>query len=74
MQIRKRIKCRLPIEAVMQQQNAVWENMQCNNKLLVIGESYFLPAMFDYFVAKEWDHRHDIKRYCAEKLNFQNIL
>lgn len=47
----KKISCRLPIEAVRQQQDTIWMNGQCSGRFHgAISECYSIPAMMEYFV------------------------
>ena len=69
LQIEKKIYCRLPLDAISRQQNITWENVQSKDGFSGnLNESYFLPAMIDFFVEHGQKDREDIKEYYAERL------
>lgn len=69
LQIEKKIYYRLPLEIVKKQQNITWENIQYKDGFSGnLNESYFLPAMIDFFVEQGQKDREDIKMYYAERL------
>ena len=69
LQVRQKTYCRLPLEAVKQQQDIVWGNTQYKNEFSgVLNEGYFLPAMLDYFTQHGQDDKNDIYNYYKKKI------
>lgn len=70
LQVLQKIHCRLPIEAVRQQQDITWKQTKCREEFNgFLSEGYTLPAMLEYFIRHGQDEREDISRYYEERIS-----
>lgn len=59
-----KVPCRLPIEAVRQQEDLMWKNAQIRNGFSGgLSEGNNLPAMMEYFVRHGRENREEIRRF-----------
>lgn len=69
MQVLQKIHCRLPIDAVRQQQDLTWKQAKCQEEFNgFLSESYTLPAMLEYFIRHGQDEREEIREYYEERI------
>lgn len=65
----RKIPCRLPIEAVRQQQDVIWKKGQCSGDFHgCISEGYSIPAMVEYFVRHGDEDRKEIREHYAREI------
>lgn len=64
LQVLKKVPCRLPIEAVRQQQDTIWKNSQCIGDFYGgIHAGYSIPLMIEYFLRHGREDRKKIRRH-----------
>ena len=69
LQVLQKIHCRLPIDAVRQQQDFTWKQVECREEFNgLLHEGYTFPAMLEYFIRHEQDEREEIRKYYEERI------
>lgn len=64
LQVLRKVPCRLPIEAVRQQQDTIWKNDQYRGGFHGgIHAGYSIPVMIEYFIRHGRESREEIRRY-----------
>lgn len=65
----RKIPCRLPIEAVRQQQDRIWKKGQYSGDFHgCISEAYSIPAMVEYFARHGNEDRKEIQEHYAREI------
>ena len=69
LQVLQKIHCRIPIDAVRQQQDITWKQALYRGEFNgFLGEGYTLPAMLEYFIRHGQDEREEIHEYYEERM------
>ena len=69
LQVLQKIHCRLTIDAVRQQQDLTWKQVNCQDKFNgFLNEDYTLPAMLEYFIRHGQDENEEIRQYYDERI------
>ena len=71
LQVLQRIYCRIPIEAVRQQQDLIWKKVKCREEFNgFLSEGYTLPGMLEYFIRHGQDEQEEIREYYEERITW----
>ena len=69
LQVLQKTYCRIPIEAVRQQQDFIWKQVECRDEFNgFLGEGYTIPAMLEYLIRHGNDERMKIREYYKERI------
>lgn len=69
LQVLQKIYCRIPIDAIRQQQDLTWKQVMCQEEFNgLLNEGYTLPAMLEYFICHGQDEREKIREYYEERI------
>lgn len=65
----QKINCRIPIEAVRQQQDLTWKQAKCREEFNgILNEVYTLPVMLEYFIRHGQDEQEEIREYYKKRI------